>query len=42
MAVLGYLPILKRVQGLVFGVHFWHDFPIILCNIVSTSKVLIL
>ena len=26
MAVLGYLPKLKRVQGLAFGAHFLHDF----------------
>ena len=27
MAVLGYLPKLKRGLGLAFGVHFLHDFP---------------
>ena len=28
MAVLGYLPKLKRGLGLAFGAHFLHDFPI--------------
>ena len=28
MAVLGYLPKLKRGLGLAFGAHFVHDFPI--------------
>ena len=28
MAVLGYLPKLKRGLGLVFGAHFLHDFSI--------------
>ena len=28
MAVLGYLPELKRNLGLAFGDYFWHDFSI--------------
>ena len=27
MAVLGYLPKLKRDRGVTFGAHFQHDFP---------------
>ena len=26
MAVLGYLPKLKKDLGLAFGAYFWHDF----------------
>ena len=36
MAVLGYLPKLKRCLGLAFGAHFLQDFSI---KILSTDKV---
>ena len=42
MAVLGYLPKLKRDLGLAFGTHFRHDFSIkmFLINTLSVDKVL--
>ena len=40
MAVFGYLPKLKRGQGLAFGAHFLHDFSKkIFFNTLSTDKV---
>ena len=41
MAVLGYLPKLKRDLGLAFGAHFLHNFPIkcSLFNTLSMDKV---
>ena len=43
MAVLGYLPKLKKDLGLAFGVHFLHDFPItMLFNTLLMDKISIL
>ena len=41
MAVLGYLPQLKRDLEVAFGTNFLHDFPIkmFLFNTLSTDKV---
>ena len=41
MAVLGYLPKLKRGLKLAFGAHFFHDFSIkmFLFNTLSMEKV---
>ena len=40
MAVLGYLPKLKRSLRLAFGTHFLHDFSVqMLFNILSMEKV---